>query len=185
MRELQGHSKCLQRENDQLRAQIGESRDLGKDVRERDRAVHQITHNKGKEPIVPDDVDTPTDDELSSSNSSLLSLSPTKNTRAKLRKRPSHRPAFSNTLSGASCRARREVGGGQNQSDRVPGNMWALPAGAMPPMSFVHPAFGIGPTFYMPQAASMGPRPTWPVLWNDPISPTVSKLGGYFLDGRV
>ena len=112
MRELQGRSKCLQRENDKLRAQIGESHDLGKDVRDSNRAVHQIAHNKRKEPIVPNDVDTITDDELSSGSSLLLSLSSTKNTRAKLRKRPSHRPAFSNTVSGASCRARREVGGG-------------------------------------------------------------------------
>ena len=147
--------------------------------------MHQITHNKKKEPIVPDDVDTLTDDELSSGSSPLLSLSPTNNTRAKLRKRSSHRPAFSNTVSGVSCRARREVGGGQNQSDRVPGNVWAFPADAMPPIPFVHPAFGIGPTFYMPQAASMGPRPTWPVLWNDPISLTVSKPGGYFPYGKV
>ena len=28
-----------------------------------------------------------------------------------------------------------------------------LPAGAMPPIPLVHPAFGAGPTFYMPLAA--------------------------------
>ena len=32
VKELQGHAECLQRENDQLRAQIEKSRDLGKDV---------------------------------------------------------------------------------------------------------------------------------------------------------
>ena len=34
-----------------------------------------------------------------------------------------------------------------------PGNASVLPAGTMPRMSFVYPAFGRGPTFYMPQAA--------------------------------
>ena len=32
MKELQGHDERLQRENDQLRAQIEKSHDLGKDV---------------------------------------------------------------------------------------------------------------------------------------------------------
>ena len=113
MKELQGHAKRLQRENDQLQAQIEKSRDLGKDVGDGGRAAHLLTHNKGKEPIIPNDVDTPADDELSSSGSPSLSLSQTKNVRerakAKLSKRPSHHPAFSNVVSGTSRRARREI----------------------------------------------------------------------------
>ena len=76
--------------------------------------MHPITRNRGKEPIIPDDVDTPEDDELSSGSSPSLSLSPTKNAResikARSHKRPSHHPAFSDVVSGASRRARREAG---------------------------------------------------------------------------
>ena len=56
--------------------------------------MHPIARNRGKEPIIPDDVDTPTDDELSSASSLSLSLSPAKNardsTKAKSCKKPSH-----------------------------------------------------------------------------------------------
>ena len=76
--------------------------------------MHLIACNRGKELIIPDDVDTPTDDELSSSSSPYLSLSLAKNaresTKAKSRKRDSHLLAFSNAVSGASSRARREGG---------------------------------------------------------------------------
>ena len=37
--------------------------------------MHPIARNKGKEPIVSDNVDTPVDDELSSTNSPSSSLS--------------------------------------------------------------------------------------------------------------
>ena len=115
--------------------------------------MHPITRNKGKNPIVPDDVDTPADDELSSGSSPSLSLSPEKSIRTKLRKRPSHHPAFSNVISGTPCRARREAGRGQNQPNRVLGNASVLPAGIIPPISLIHPTFGTGLTFYMPLVA--------------------------------
>ena len=93
-----------------MRAQIEKSRDLGKYAQDSGRAVHSIVGNRGKESIIPDDVNIPTDDELSSSSSPSLSLSPTKNaqesTKAKSRKRPSHHDAFSDAVSGASHRAR-------------------------------------------------------------------------------
>ena len=37
--------------------------------------MHLIARDRRKEPIIPDDVDTPADDELSSSSSTSLSLS--------------------------------------------------------------------------------------------------------------
>ena len=70
-----------------------------------------------------------------------------------MRKRPSHHPAFSDAISGTSRRARREVGRGQNQPDRVPRNASVLLVGVMPPIPLVHPAFDTGPTFYMTLAA--------------------------------
>ena len=113
MKELQGHIERLQRENDQMRAQIEKSRDLGKDVRDSSRAAHPTAHNKGKEPIVPHDVDTPVDDELSLGNSPSLSLSLIKDargsTKTKSHKRPLHHPAFSDVISGTSHRARKEA----------------------------------------------------------------------------
>ena len=94
-------------------AQIEKNRVLGKDVRDSDRVVHPIARNRGKGPIILDDVDTPADDDLSSSSFPSLSLSPTKNAReskkAKLRKKPSHRLAFNDAISSASRRARREA----------------------------------------------------------------------------
>ena len=79
------------------------------------RALHPVPRNRGKEPIIPDEADAPADDELSSGSSPPLGLSLAKNTRVKLRKRTSHCPAFNDVVSGASRRARREVGRGQNQ----------------------------------------------------------------------
>ena len=115
--------------------------------------MHPIARNKVKKPTIPDDVNTPTNDELSSSSSPSLSLSLAKNTRAKSLNRFSHCPTFSDIVSGASRQARREVGRGQNQPDRVPGKESVIPAGAMPLMPLVHPAFGTWPTFYIPLAA--------------------------------
>ena len=125
--------------------------------------MHPIAHNRVKEPIIPDDVNTPVDDELSLSSSSSLSLSPTKNaresTKAKSRKRPSHHSAFSDVVSNTSRRARRDASNRQNQPVQALGNTSVLPKGKMPPvfpssmmppMLFVHPAFGTGLGFYMP-----------------------------------
>ena len=63
------------------------SHDLINEVRDSGQAAYSITHNKGKEPIIPTDVDTPADDGLSSGSSPPLGLSPAKNTRAKSHKR--------------------------------------------------------------------------------------------------
>ena len=104
---------------------------LGKDVRDGDRAVHPITRNKGKEPIIPNDVDTLANDELSSGNSPSLSLLLTKNAResakAKSHKRPSHHPAFSDVVSGASRRARRETSKRKNQPVQALGSRQYYP----------------------------------------------------------
>ena len=129
-------------------------RDLGvRDVQDSGRAWHPVPRNRGKEPITSDEADAPANDELSSSSSPPLGLSPAKNTRAKSRKRTSHSPAFSDAVSGASHQARKEVGKGKNQPDRAPDDASVLPACAMPSMSFVHPAFGTWLTFYMPPVA--------------------------------
>ena len=149
-----------------MRAQIEKNRDLGKYVRASSRAVHPIACNRGKEPIILDDVNTLKNDELSLGSSPSLSLSPTKNARksskAKSRRRPTHHPTFNDAINGASHKVRREAGRRQNQPVQAPGNSSLLPegtmppvllAGMMPPMPFVHLAFGTGSTFYTPSAA--------------------------------
>ena len=163
MKELQAHSERLQQENDQLLAHIEKSRDLRKDVPDNDQAVLPIAHKRGKEPIIPNDVDTPADDELSSRSSSPSSLSPAKDargsTKAKLHKRPSQHPAFSDVVSGAFRRVRREAGKRKKQLVQTLGNASVLlegatppvlPASMMPPILLVDPTFGAGLTFYMP-----------------------------------
>ena len=153
LKELQAHAERLQRENDQLWAQIERSRDLGKEVRDSGRAVQLIARYKGKKPIIPNDVDTLADDELSSSSSLYPSLSLTRmlgRARRRLRKRPLSLPTFSNAISGASRRTRKEARRRQNRLDQALRNPSMLPSGTMPPLPLVHPAFGTWPTFYMP-----------------------------------
>ena len=154
---MQGRDEHLQRENDQLRAQVEKSCELGRDVQDGDHAEQPSALNKGKEPIIPDDVDAPTDDELSSSRSPSMSPPPGRNalgnTRAKSRRKYSHRPAFSDAVSGASGRARREANKKQNQLEQPIGNALMLPAGTISPLPLLHLAFGTGPKFYMQPAA--------------------------------
>ena len=101
-----------------MQGQIKKSHNLGIDARDSVQVIHLITRNRGKELIIPDDVDTPVDDELSSSSSSSLSFSPTKNaqesTKVKSRKRPLHLPALSDAVSGITRKAWREGGRRQN-----------------------------------------------------------------------
>ena len=138
--------------------------------------MHPIARNKGKEPVISNNVNTLVNDELYSSSSPSLSLSPTKNaresTKAKSCKKPSHHLAFSDAISGASRRARREAGRRQNKPDQATGNASILPVGKMPPIPFVHSAFGTGPTFYMLPVALIR-RP------DDMLSP---PLGQHILD---
>ena len=67
--------------------------------------------------------------------------------KAKSRKKPSHHPAFSDAVSGASRMAMRETSRRQNQPIQAPRNASVLPEGTMPPvlpasmmpqMPFVH-----------------------------------------------
>ena len=75
-------------------------------MRDSSRATQLIARDKGKEPIVLDDVDTLADDELSSGSSPSLSLLSAKNawesTKTRSHKKSSPHPAFSDAVSGAS-----------------------------------------------------------------------------------
>ena len=111
MMELQDRAEHLKHENDHLLAQVEKRHDLSeKDVQDSNQARHLTARNKGKEPIVPDNVDTLADDELSSGSSPNLSSA--KSSRARSCQRRSHHLAFSNADSGTFRRARREIGRG-------------------------------------------------------------------------
>ena len=114
-----------------------------------------------------------------------MSLSPANNVResakTKSHKRPSHHPAFSDAVSGASRKERRETSRRQNQLVQALGNSstllegtmpLVLPVGMMPQRSFVHPAFGAEPVFYMLPAA----------LIRKPDDMLFSPLGQHILD---
>ena len=109
---------------------------------------------KRKEPIAHNDVDTPEDNELSLASSPSLSLSPTKNsgesTKIRSRKRPPPHPAFSDAVSEASHRARREASRRQNRPNQALGNPPVLPSSTLPPMHPMHLTFDATLTFYIP-----------------------------------
>ena len=140
MRELQDRIEHLQRENNRLRAQVEKKCDLGeKDVQDSSQAKHPTARNKGKESIILENIDTPTNDELSSGRSS--GLSPAKFSKARSRQRHSHHPTFNNANGGTFCWARRETVRGQNQPNGVTGNALELHSGVVPPKPPVYHAF--------------------------------------------
>ena len=99
MRELQDRAERLQRQNDRLWTQVEERRNLGKkDVQDSSQARNPTIRDKEKKPVILDNIDTPTDDELSSSSSP--NLSPEKSNKARSCQRHSHRLAFSNIDNG-------------------------------------------------------------------------------------
>ena len=152
MQELQAHVERLQRENDQLRALVDKSRDLGKDVQDGDRAEHPIACNKGKEPIIFGDSDAPTDHELSFGRFPSMSPPPGTNARgnirAKSRRKHSHHPTLSDAVSGASHRAKERADKRHNQLLQAPRNPSVVPDGTMSLMPPMHPAFDVGTIFY-------------------------------------
>ena len=77
MAELQRRVDLLQQENDRLRARLeGEQIE---NARGSSHPTPLVKQNKGKEPIWSKDSDATTDDELSSSSSSLSDPTPPKN----------------------------------------------------------------------------------------------------------
>ena len=136
-----------------MKAWIEKIRYLGKDVLDNSRTAHLVAPNKGKEPIIPDDINTPVDNELSSGSSPSMNLSSTKNaqksTKMRSRMRPLPHLAFSDAVSGASRKARRKACKRQNQPDQALRNPPVIPSSSMPPIPPVHPAFGAALTFYM------------------------------------
>ena len=98
---LQERVEHLQRENDRLRFQVENMCDLDeRDTQDSGQAKHPVVRVKGKKPITLDDVDTSTNDELSSSSSPNPSLAKRKSNKDRSRQRHSHHLAFSNSNGG-------------------------------------------------------------------------------------
>ena len=171
MKELHKHVEQLQCENDRLRAQVEERRDLNeRDAQDSGQAKHQVIRDKRKKPIAFDDVETPSGDELSSESFPNPSLAKSRSNKDRPHQRHSHCPVFSNSNGGTF---RQATSRGQNQLSEAPRNVFTLPTGIMP-MQPIYPVFGAGPshTLYMPPTAMIrGP--------NDILS---SPLGRHILD---
>ena len=118
-----------------------------RDAQDNGQAKHPVVRDKGKKPIVLDDADIPTNDELFSNSSP--NLSPAKSNKDRSRQRHSHCSVFSKSNSDTF---RRETSQGQNQSNKELGNAFTLPTGAMPLMQSSYPAFRTGPVLHIPLA---------------------------------
>ena len=89
MTELREHANHMQQKNELLRTRLETNR--GDNSKGPVHPAPPPQPNKGKEPILMGESDPSTDDELSSSSSPLLALSPPqKNVEAESKKRPSH-----------------------------------------------------------------------------------------------
>ena len=105
MAELLVQTNLLREENERLRIQLEAT--WAELLREPPRPLPPSSHGKGKEAVIPDDIDLPADDELSFGSSPLLRRSSSPNAaEAYSRKRPS-RP-LSQSISVARHRTRRE-----------------------------------------------------------------------------
>ena len=106
MVELQYHTTRVQQENNRLRTRL--EADYVENIWGCTHPTPPVQPSKGKEPILPDNSDLSTNDELSFSSSPLPDLPPPLNyAEAKSRKRPPCRS--SRSISGMPCRVHREV----------------------------------------------------------------------------
>ena len=143
MVELHEQANWLLEENERLRTQLEAGR--AGQSREPPLPFPPPRPGKGKEVVAPDDVDLPTDDELSSGSSPLprCSLSPNA-AEAHSRKRPPRRS--SRSISVTRRRVRREPSRDQRlptpTHQYVPDRAGGLP----PPMPSMYPPYGAAPT---------------------------------------
>ena len=137
--ELREQANRLRQENEHLRTQLDASC-VGQS-RERLPPFPPYRPGKGKEADVPDDIDLPTDDELSSGSSPLLRRSPSPNAaEAHSRKLPPRRS--SRFVNVARRRARREPN--RDQRPPMPARQYVPdPTGGLPrPVPAIYPPFG-------------------------------------------
>ena len=175
MAELHEQANRLREENERLRTLL--EADRAEHSREPPHPFHPprpFPHShpsKGKEVAAPDDIDLPADDELSSSNSSLLRRSPSSNAvEAQSRKRPPHRP--SRSISVARRRARREPG--RDQRPLTLAHQYAPDRTGGFPLPV--------PSMYQPFRAAPAPHMIFSSVVRGPQDMLTTPLGQHILD---
>ena len=146
MAELHEQVNRLREENERLRTRLEAIQ--AEKSREPPCPLQPSRPSKGKEGVVPNDIDLPEDDELSSDSSPFPRRSPSSNvTEAQSRKRPPRRS--SRSISFARCRVRREPSKDQRQS--MPSHEYVKDraGGIPPPVPIIYPPFGSAPAPYM------------------------------------
>ena len=140
MAELHEQANRLREENEGMRTRMEAGR--AEQSREPPGPFPPSRPSKGKEVAGPDDIDLPTDDELSFGSSLLLHRSPSPNTaEAQSRKRPSRR--YNRSISIARHRVRREPS--RDQRPPTPAHQYVPDrAGGFPlPVPSMYPPFGV------------------------------------------
>ena len=169
MAELRGQTNRLREENESLREQLETSR--AKQSREPPRPFPPSRPGKGKEAIIPDDIDLPANDELSSGSSPLLCRSSSSNaTEARSRKRSSRRP--NQSIGVARHQKRREPSRGQQPP--IPAQQYAPdPTRGLPQLL---------PSIYPPFGATPAPQTVFASAVRGPQDMLSTPLGQHILD---
>ena len=169
MAELRVQANQLREENERLQTQLEASR--VNQSREPPRPFPLSRPDKGKETAVPDDIDLPADDELSSSSSPLPRRSPSPNAaEAHSRKRPPCRPSRSVNITW--CRVWREPSRDQRPLTPVP-QYAPNRAEGFPPL---------GPSIYQPYRAVPAPQMITPSAVRGPLDMLSTPFGQHILD---
>ena len=146
MAELREHANRLREDNECLRTRLEDSqaeKSLGPP-----RPLPPSRPDKGKEAAVPDDIDLPADDELSSDGSSLPRRSPSSNAaEAQSRKRPPRRP--NRSISTTQCWVQREANRDRRQSEPTHEYVPERPGGVASPVPSMYPPFGVATAPHM------------------------------------
>ena len=153
---LPEHANRLQEDNEHLRTWL-EACQADKS-RGPPRLIPSSRPDKGKEAAIPDDIDLPVDDELSSDSSPLPWRSPSLNAaEAQYRKRPPRRP--SRSISTAQRRVQREAN--RDRCQLEPAHEYApeRPRGIASPVPSIYPPFGVATAPHMFYSSALrGPQ---------------------------
>ena len=141
MAELREHANRLREDNESLRTRLEGHAEKSRGP---PRPLPPSSPDKGKEAVVPDNIDLPADDELSSDSSPLPSRSPSPNAvEAQSRKRPPRRS--SRSISVARCWVQREASRDRRQSDSAREYVPERPGSVAPPVPSMYPPFRVAP----------------------------------------
>ena len=146
MAELREHANRLREDNEHLRTRLEASQ--AEKSRGPPRPLPPSRPDKGKEVDVPNHIDLPADDELSSDSSPLPRRLPSPNAaEAQFRKRLTRRP--SRSISTTQRRVRREASRDRRQSEPTHEYVPERPEGIAPPVPSMYPPFEVATASHM------------------------------------